>query len=128
MGPQFQVTDRVPVRKARRVVAPRGSGTRVSGPMWAGQVWGPSHSRTSPRRQALSLFRSFRGIGISGHQPCKKSSEENGSTGLRATTISGHRGRVCAGPCTGPFGPRLKAPECRGAPARPPPRVSAPRL
>lgn len=86
----------------------------MSGPMWVGQVWGPSHSRTSPRRQPLSLFRSFRGIGISDHQPCKKSSEENGSPGLHATTISGHRRRVCAGPSTGPFGLEPRARDIRG--------------
>lgn len=84
------------------------AGSGVSGPMWAGQVWGPSHSRTSPlRRQSLSLFRSFRGIGISDHQPCKKSSEENKSPG---STQRPYRGTVdaYARPLYGPIWPDPK--------------------
>lgn len=71
--------------------------------------WGPSHSRTSPlRRQSLSLFRSFRGIGISDHQPCKKSSEENESPG---STQRPYQGTVDAyvRPLYGPIWPDPKS-------------------
>lgn len=101
--------DRVPVEES----ASRCRAMRV----WEPSVW-PHVGRTglgalsftniSSRRQSLSLFRSFRGIGISDHQPCKKSSEENESPG---STQRPYQGTVdaYARPLYGPIWPDPKS-------------------
>lgn len=92
-------------RKARRVVAPWGSGSRVSGPMWAGQVWGPSHSRISPL--ADNLFHCFARLGVSAFRTISRAKSRARRMSLRAPRNDHIRApwTRMRGPCTGPFGP-----------------------